>query len=87
MTPHTGTQLQHAVAYGPMTDATELERRLAALVDAVAAAKGELRDLVHERNDVMRALNEDHGVHPKKLRELGGVNLQLAYRIVRGENR
>jgi hypothetical protein len=71
-----------------MTDATERERRLAGLVQALAELETKRHDLVRQRNQLMREMNREDGVHPKRLRELSGLqSLPLAYRIAAGEDR
>lgn len=95
MTSELASMIQHAVPLVPMTDMSTLLQRLGALHDRVDAAKERrdaaqkaLHDVVVERNDVLRELNRDHGIHPKELRELARLeSLPLAYRIVKGENR
>jgi hypothetical protein len=77
-----------------MTDMGALLQRLDELHQQVDAAKArqraageEVHRLVVARNDVLREINREHGVHPKELKDLGRVNLQLAYRIVAGQDR
>lgn len=88
MPPDAGVQVQHAVAWAPMTDVTERERRLAELVQALADHEARRHALVRQRNELMREMNREDGVHPKRLAELAELrSLPLAYRIVAGEDR
>jgi hypothetical protein len=71
-----------------MTDVSELEQRLAALVDEIASVTAKEHELVRQRNDVMRAMLTEHGMHPRKVQQLARLgSLPLVYRIKRGENR
>jgi hypothetical protein len=65
----------------------ELHRQVDAAKARQRAAGEEVHRLVVARNDVLREINREHGVHPKELKDLGRVNLQLAYRIVAGQDR
>lgn len=87
-TPLPGHMIQHAVASGSMTNATDRERQLVALVRDLAQVKEREHELLRQRNDLMREMNARDGVHPKRLRELTGLrSLPLTYRIVNGEDR
>jgi ParB-like chromosome segregation protein Spo0J len=82
------SMIQHAVPSVTMTDTEDLELRLRSLAENIDRAQERVHALVRERNEVMRELNRDHGVHPKRLGELARLrSVPLAYRIANGEDR
>lgn len=88
MTSDLASMIQHAVPSASMTDSADLEQRLRSLVNDIDLAQARVHDLVRERNELMRELHREHGVHPAMLGRLAGFNsIPLAYRIVKGENR
>jgi hypothetical protein len=80
--------VQHAVPSVTMTEKAELEQRLRSLVRKIERAQTTHSDLVHERNEVMRELNREHGVRPTQLAQQAGLkSRQLADRITKGQDR